>query len=143
MPCFAAGAAARWTRRMTVFAKMAFIAGPPGHSGVEQPRDMTVRVDKRPNVLIIASDSLRSDHLSINGYHRLTSPAIDELAKTSVNFSKCFTPIASTVELLTTMMSSQYPHTHGLAANVSQPPAGGEGDEGFAETRPAHAGPWL
>ncbi len=72
------------------------------------------RTDKRPNVLIIASDSLRADHLSINGYHRMTSPAIDALAKESVNFKECFSPIASTVESLTTSMTSQYPHTHGL-----------------------------
>ncbi|WP_075089602.1 sulfatase family protein [Verrucomicrobium spinosum] len=31
-----------------------------------------------------------------------------------MNFSKCFTPIASTLESLTTMFSSQYPHTHGI-----------------------------
>lgn len=72
------------------------------------------REDNRPNILILASDSLRADHLSCNGYHRPTSPAIDELAASGVNFRKCFTPIASTVESLTTIMSSQYPHTHGL-----------------------------
>ena len=103
------------TRRMTVFAKLAVIAGACWAIPAWNSRASSImRADKRPNVIIIASDSLRSDHLSINGYHRVTSPAIDELAKSSINFSKCFTPIASTVESLTTMMSSQYPHTHGL-----------------------------
>lgn len=69
---------------------------------------------RRPNILILASDSLRADRLSCNGYPRPVSPAIDALAAESVNFTKCFTPIASTVESTTTMMSSQYPHTHGL-----------------------------
>ncbi len=103
------------TRRMTVFAKVAVLAlacwGIPAWNSRASHGP---RTDKRPNVLIIASDSLRADHLSINGYHRLTSPAIDALAKDSVNFTKCFTPIASTVESLTTTMTSQYPHTHGL-----------------------------
>lgn len=72
------------------------------------------RTDTRPNILVLASDSLRGDHLSCNGYDRPTSPAIDALAAKSVNFQKCLTPISSTVESLTTMMSSQYPHTHGL-----------------------------
>ncbi|RYD35672.1 MAG: hypothetical protein EOP86_07855, partial [Verrucomicrobiaceae bacterium] len=72
------------------------------------------RTDKRPNILILASDSLRADRLSCNGYGKPTSPNIDALAAKSVNFQKCFTPIASTVESLTSMMSSQYPHTHGL-----------------------------
>jgi arylsulfatase A-like enzyme len=76
--------------------------------------DETVREDARPNVLILASDSLRANRLSINGYPRPTSPTIDALAAKSVNFTKCFTPIASTVESMTSMMSSQYPHTHGL-----------------------------
>ena len=66
------------------------------------------------NVLFLMSDSLRADHLSCNGYDRKTSPNIDKLASQSVNFTKCFTPIGSTVESLASMMSSQYPHTHGL-----------------------------
>lgn len=73
-----------------------------------------VAVPARPNILILGSDSLRADHLSCNGYFRNTSPNIDALAAKSVNFRKCFTPIASTVESLTSMMTGQYPHTHGL-----------------------------
>lgn len=103
------------TRRWTVLAKVCLIAvvcwAIPSWNG---RASHVPRTDRRPNVLIIASDSLRADHLSINGYHRLTSPNIDALAKESVNFTKCFTPIASTVESLTTTMTSQYPHTHGL-----------------------------
>jgi len=70
---------------------------------------------KRPkNILILGSDSLRADHLSCNGYHRLTSPNIDRIAAQGVNFQRCLTPIASTLESLTSMFSSQYPHTHGV-----------------------------
>lgn len=70
---------------------------------------------KRPkNILILGSDSLRADHLSCNGYHRLTSPNIDRIAANGVNFQRCLTPIASTLESLTSMFSSQYPHTHGV-----------------------------
>ncbi len=70
--------------------------------------------DKPKNIVILGSDSLRADHLSCNGYHRPTSPNIDRIAANGVNFSKCLTPIASTLESLTTMFSSQYPHTHGV-----------------------------
>jgi arylsulfatase A-like enzyme len=103
------------TRRMTAFAKLAVLGAAcwaiPSWTG---RAEVTTRTDKRPNVLIIGSDSLRADHLSCNGYHRVTSPTIDALAKQSINFQKCFTPIASTVESTTTMHTSQYPHTHGL-----------------------------
>lgn len=70
--------------------------------------------EKPKNIVILGSDSLRADHLSCNGYHRPTSPNIDRIAAGGVNFSKCLTPIASTLESLTTMFSSQYPHTHGV-----------------------------
>lgn len=75
---------------------------------------LSKKAPPRMNVLILASDSLRSDHLSFNGYERKTSPHIDALALDSITFRKCMTPIASTLESMTGMMSSQYPHTHGL-----------------------------
>ncbi len=75
---------------------------------------VVVKKDNRPNILVLASDSLRGDHISANGYARPTTPNIDALAEKSVNFTKCLTPIASTVESLTSMSTGQYPHTHGL-----------------------------
>ena len=88
-------------------------------SGYGVGREAAAKVDllnkpKPKNILIIASDSLRADHLSCNGYHRKTSPSIDKLAEDGINFQKCMTPIASTLESVTSMFSSQYPHTHGI-----------------------------
>ena len=77
----------------------------------------------RPNVIIIGSDSLRGDKLGCNGYWPRrkdglaaggVSPNIDKLAARSINLKNCFTPIASTLESGTSLMTSQYPHTHGL-----------------------------
>ena len=73
------------------------------------------------NILVIASDSLRSDHLSFNGYHRETSPHIDALAADSITFRENFTPIGSTLESMTGLMTSQYPHTHGLRTMFPNP----------------------
>ncbi|TAL31047.1 MAG: hypothetical protein EPN93_18665 [Spirochaetes bacterium] len=67
-----------------------------------------------PNVLMLVSDSLRGDRLSCNGYYRPTTPHIDELAAKSVNFQRMMTPVASTLESMTTIMTGQYPHTHGF-----------------------------
>jgi arylsulfatase A-like enzyme len=83
----------------------------------ETPRTIAEPVKPKPkpkNILILASDSFRADHLSCNGYPRPTSPNIDRLAAEGVNMQRCFTPIASTLESCTTMFSSQYPHTHGI-----------------------------
>jgi len=78
---------------------------------------------KTKNVILIGSDSLRGDRLGYSGYRpRRTdglaaggvSPRIDALAARSVNLENCFTPIASTLESGTSVMSSMYPHTHGF-----------------------------
>ena len=78
---------------------------------------------KRWNVIIIGSDSLRGDKLGYAGYRPRrndgaaeagVSPNIDALAREAFNLSHCYTPIASTLESGTSLMSSQYPHTHGL-----------------------------
>ncbi|MDN6161502.1 MAG: sulfatase-like hydrolase/transferase [Atopostipes sp.] len=42
-------------------------------------------------VLFIDVDSLRPDHIGINGYHRNTTPTIDEIAKRGVNFTNYYT----------------------------------------------------
>ena len=46
---------------------------------------------KPKNILILASDSLRADHLSCNGYHRPTSPSIDQFGCLGWRLSAVFT----------------------------------------------------
>ena len=79
---------------------------------------------KKPmNVLIIGSDSLRGDRLGYSGYKpgkidgeaaAGVSPFIDEWARSASVFDNCRTPIGSTLESSVSMMSSTYPHTHGI-----------------------------
>jgi len=68
----------------------------------------------RPCFLLIATDSLRADHLSCNGYERPTSPHIDALADRGTNFAGCLVPTASTHESWVTMFGSREPRDHGL-----------------------------
>ncbi len=105
---------ARATRTVGTLGIASVALGAFGVMSFTKPIPKIVKRDSRPNILILASDSLRADHLSCNGYYRPTTPAIDELAKHSVNFKKCFVPIASTLESMTSIMSGQFPHTHGL-----------------------------
>jgi len=49
-------------------------------------------VRKRPNLLFFGIDSLRSDHMSLYGYHRLTTPHIDKLAAKGCVFENAFSP---------------------------------------------------
>ncbi len=76
-----------------------------------------------PNILIIGSDSLRGDRLGCAGHRPArndgpaaagVSPVIDALAARSIRFERCFTAIASTIESGVQLMTSQYPHSHGI-----------------------------
>jgi arylsulfatase A-like enzyme len=78
---------------------------------------------KPPNILIIGSDSLRADMLGCAGHRPQradgpaaagVSPQIDALAARSVRFERCYTAIASTLESGVQLMSSRYPHSHGI-----------------------------
>lgn len=76
-----------------------------------------------PNVIIIGSDSLRGDRLGCAGYRPQrsdgpaaagVSPHIDALAQRSIRFENCYTSIASTIESGIQLMTSRYPHSHGI-----------------------------
>ncbi|MFC7336507.1 sulfatase [Haloferula chungangensis] len=79
---------------------------------------------KKPmNVLMVGSDSLRGDRLGYAGYAPErkdgpaadgVSPAIDAWARDAVVFDNCRTSMGSTLESNISMMSSTYPHTHGI-----------------------------
>lgn len=69
----------------------------------------------RPNVLIIASDSLRWDRIGAHGYVRQDiTPHIDAFAKEATTFANMHVATASTLESWATILSGQFPPTHGL-----------------------------
>ncbi len=46
----------------------------------------------KANLLLIAVDSLRADHMSLHGYHHLTTPHVDRFAAGGAVFENCFSP---------------------------------------------------
>lgn len=66
----------------------------------------------RPNILVLASDGLRADHLGLYGYERNTSPNIDRFFADSPRFTACYTPQARTLPSWTSLLTGTYPHTH-------------------------------
>jgi arylsulfatase A-like enzyme len=69
--------------------------------------------DTRPNVLIIASDSLRFDRLGVHGHTRPDiSPHIDAFAAQAIDLTGLHVATASTLESWMTFMSGQFPPTH-------------------------------
>ena len=47
---------------------------------------------KPPNLVFLGIDSLRADHMSLYGYHQLTTPHIDRLAAGGCVFENAFSP---------------------------------------------------
>jgi arylsulfatase A-like enzyme len=47
---------------------------------------------RKPNLILFGIDSLRQDHMSLYGYHRLTTPHIDKFAAGGCVFENAFSP---------------------------------------------------
>jgi arylsulfatase A-like enzyme len=59
-------------------------------------------------ILYIDIDSQRPDHLGCYGYHRNTSPAIDQIAEEGVVFDRCYTPDAPCLPSRTALYSGRF-----------------------------------
>ncbi|MCS6827896.1 MAG: sulfatase-like hydrolase/transferase, partial [Caldilinea sp.] len=51
---------------------------------------MPARRNRKPNIILLGIDSLRRDHMSCYGYHRLTTPHLDRFAQEGVLFEQTF-----------------------------------------------------
>lgn len=69
------------------------------------------------NVIIIAVDTLRADHLGCYGYPRNTSPNINEFSLDAVKFNQCYTPSPLTTPAFASMLTSLPPYKHGAKRN--------------------------
>jgi arylsulfatase A-like enzyme len=68
-----------------------------------------------PNVVLILLESARPDYLSVNGYPRPTSPALEQLvADRGVTFTDAWAHTNGTVASVVTIMTSVYAHQHGI-----------------------------
>jgi len=62
-----------------------------------------------PDIFFIVIDALRADHLGVYGYHRNTSPFIDEIAKQSLIFEKAYSASTYTCESVSAILMGRYP----------------------------------
>jgi choline-sulfatase len=77
----------------------------------------------RPNLLLITIDTLRADHCSAYGYHRPTTPHLDELARDGVRFATAYSPTPVTGPSHATLFTSLHPQHHGVLSNGTALPA--------------------
>jgi arylsulfatase A-like enzyme len=70
-------------------------------------------------VLILMLDTMRADHVSAYGYQRLTTPALDELAKGSLLFSRAFSTSSWTLPAHVSLFSGRDVLEHGVVSPES------------------------
>lgn len=66
------------------------------------------------NVIIIAADALRPDHMSGYGYTRQTTPSIDRLIRSGMSYRQVYTTVPRTFPSWVSMLSSSYPFEHSV-----------------------------
>jgi arylsulfatase A-like enzyme len=69
-----------------------------------------------PNVLLVVMDSVSAERLSCYGYHRRTTPRIDEIASESTVYEHAVANSSWTVPTHGTLFTGQYPSEHGAHA---------------------------
>jgi arylsulfatase len=97
-----------------------------------------------PNIILLSADALRADHLSCYGYHRETSPVLDNLAEESIRFTNAYSASSHTREAVPALLTGEYPDVavdseYHLASDTV---ASALSEEGFA-TAGFHSNPFV
>jgi arylsulfatase A-like enzyme len=88
------------TRRQFVAASAALVVG-----------------NRRPNVLLVIADEWRAQATSWNGDGNVATPVLDRLASESVSFDAAVSNLPVCCPARASMMTGQYPLTHGVFIN--------------------------
>lgn len=71
----------------------------------------------KPNIVVIAVDTLRPDHLGCYGYDLPTSPALDAFAERSMVFDNAIAAGIPTTPSFTTLFTGMHPYLHGIVTH--------------------------
>src|SRR5262249_54966979 len=97
-----------------------------GGSVAEAHSDGVVGNSARPNLVLIVMDTVRADHLSLQGYTRDTTPRLKALSQDSVVYTNAFSASDITLTSHASLFTGMYPSWHG---SYSQPPSAVYGRE--------------
>ena len=79
-------------------------------------------IEDKPNIILIISDALRSDHLGCYGYSRNTSPNIDRIAREGIIFNRAYAQSNWTLPSTGTLFTSLYPISHNILSKKKSVP---------------------
>jgi arylsulfatase A-like enzyme len=99
-------------------------------------------MEKQPNLILFGIDSLRADHMSLYGYHRLTTPHMDKFAASGCAFEQAFSPSIPTTPGYSSMFTGMDVFGTDVVALRHQGPLGSHvktlaeilGDKGYNTT---------
>jgi arylsulfatase len=75
-----------------------------------------------PSLILVTVDTLRADHLGVDGYPRDTSPNLDALAREGTWFSRAYAQSATTASSHATLFTAVLPPVHGVLSNTGHFP---------------------
>jgi arylsulfatase A-like enzyme len=75
-------------------------------------------VSRRPNIVLIVADILRSDRLPFYGYDRIKTPFLSDLAARSILFQHAWSTAPWTAPARASIFTSLYPFQHGVMYNI-------------------------
>ena len=67
-----------------------------------------------PNILLIMTDQLRYDALSINGSPICKTPSLDRLSEEGIRFTNAYTPCGLCTPARASVLTGHYAYNHGL-----------------------------
>ena len=68
----------------------------------------------RLNILLIVCDAMRAKNMSVYGYHKKTTPYIEELGEEGIVFNDAYSCFNLTDPSFTSIMTGKYPISHGI-----------------------------
>lgn len=71
-----------------------------------------------PNLVVVVLDTTRPDRLSLYGYERPTSPALQALAPESTVYDQAYSTSSWTPPAHASLFTGLYPHTHGVTQSA-------------------------
>jgi arylsulfatase A-like enzyme len=78
------------------------------------PRVFPRAESAKPNIVLVAFDTQRADHLGCYGYGRDVSPNVDRLAREGMRFDMCESPSSWTLPSFVSMFTGSYSRSLGL-----------------------------
>src|SRR3954466_4907090 len=69
------------------------------------------------NILFITTDQQRFDSLGCTGGQSARTPVVDRLAADGINYQRAYNQNTVCMPARSTMLTGQYPRTHGVVAN--------------------------